>query len=43
VIGPLFLDELRAEFERVRTQRNALFELHKRLRTLTFLDPACGC
>lgn len=43
VIGPLFLDELRAQFERVRTQQGALFEFHKRLRTLTFLDPACGC
>jgi hypothetical protein len=23
--------------------RNKLFEFHKKLRTLTFLDPACGC
>jgi hypothetical protein len=43
LIKPLFLDELWAEFERVKTQRNRLFEFHKKLRTLTFFDPACGC
>ncbi len=43
LIHPLFLDELRAEFERVKGNRNKLFEFHKKLRTLKFLDPACGC
>ena len=43
LIGPLFLDELRAEFERVKGHRNRLFEFHKKLRRLTFFDPACGC
>lgn len=43
LIKPLFLDGLRAEFERVRHQRNRLFDFHKKLRTLSFLDPACGC
>jgi len=43
LIGPLFLDELRAEFQRVRNNKNKLFEFHKKLRTLTFFDPACGC
>ena len=43
LIRPLFLDELRAEFERTRGNRNKLFEFHKKLRTLTFFDPACGC
>jgi very-short-patch-repair endonuclease len=43
LIGPLFLDELRAEFEKVKGNRNRLFEFHKKLRTLKFLDPACGC
>ncbi|MGL4229781.1 MAG: DNA methyltransferase [Casimicrobium sp.] len=43
LIKPLFLDELRAEFERSKGNRNHLFELQKRLRTLNFLDPACGC
>lgn len=43
LIQPLFLDELRAEFERVKGNRNKLFEFHKKLRLLTFFDPACGC
>lgn len=43
LICPLFLDELRAEFDKVKNNRNRLFEFHKKLRTLTFLDPACGC
>lgn len=43
LIGPLFLDELRAEFERVKANRNRLLDFHRRLRTLNFLDPACGC
>jgi len=43
LIKPLFLDELRAEFERIKHSRNKLFEFHKRLRTLHFFDPACGC
>jgi hypothetical protein len=43
LIHPLFLDELRAEFERIKGNRNKLFEFHKKLRTLKFLDPACGC
>ncbi|GAB2745251.1 N-6 DNA methylase [Melaminivora jejuensis] len=43
LIGPLFLDELRAEFARVKNQRNRLFEFHKKLRSLNFFDPACGC
>lgn len=43
LIKPLFLDELHTEFERVKGHRNKLFEFHKKLRTLTFFDPACGC
>ncbi len=43
LIKPLFLDGLWAEFEKVKRQKNRLFEFHKKLRTLTFLDPACGC
>ena len=43
LLGPLFLDELRAEFDSVKGNKNQLFEFHKRLRELTFLDPACGC
>ena len=43
LIGPLFLDELRAEFHAVKTHKNKLFEFHKKLEGLAFLDPACGC
>ncbi|MCX8086265.1 MAG: N-6 DNA methylase [Rhodocyclaceae bacterium] len=43
LVRPLFLDELWAEFERIRHNRNKLFEFHKKLRSLTFFDPACGC
>ena len=43
LIGPLFLDELRAEFHKVKGQRNRLFDFHKKLRSLSFFDPACGC
>ncbi len=43
LIKPLFLDELWAEFGKVKNNKNRLFEFHKRLRSLTFFDPACGC
>ncbi|MGK2940920.1 MAG: DNA methyltransferase [Immundisolibacter sp.] len=43
LIGPLFLDELRAEFERIKNTRARLQEFHNKLRSLSFLDPACGC
>ena len=48
VMGPLFLDELRAEFERLKAARRAAAHgnwrrFRRRLGTLTFLDPACGC
>ena len=43
LIKPLFLDALWAEFDKVKKNRNKLFEFHKKLRSLTFFDPACGC
>ncbi len=43
LIKPLFLDELWDEFRRMKGNKNKLFEFHKKLRTLTFFDPACGC
>nr|WP_296870406.1 DNA methyltransferase [Tibeticola sp.] len=43
LIKPLFLDALRAEFDKARRNRNKLFEFHKKLRSLAFFDPACGC
>lgn len=43
LIGPLFLDDLRAEFDKVKHNKNRLFEFQKKLQMLNFLDPACGC
>ena len=43
LIKPLFLDELLAEFETVKSSRNKLTEFHKKLSELRFLVPACGC
>jgi hypothetical protein len=43
LIKPLFLDELWQEFESVKGNKNKLLEFHKKLSTLKFLDPACGC
>ncbi len=43
LIKPLFLDELWTEFETIKDNKNKLVEFHKKLSTLKFLDPACGC
>ena len=48
VIEPLFLDELRAEFQRLRERRDnrrlpALIAFQHKLGRLRFFDPACGC
>lgn len=43
VIKPLFLDELRAEFESLKGKKNELPKFHQKLSQLLFLDPACGC
>ena len=47
VIGPLFLDDLRAEFDRIKSLRRGrlprLRAFQERLGQLTFFDPACGC
>lgn len=43
VIEPLFMNELRAELVKAKRSRNKLFELHKKIARLKFLDPACGC
>jgi hypothetical protein len=43
LIKPLFLDELREEFESIKQNKNKLPEFHKKLSKLKFLDPACGC
>jgi len=47
VIEPLFLDDLRAEFDRLkslkRDRRRRLEDFQRHLAGLTFFDPACGC
>ncbi len=48
VIEPLFLDELRAEFGRLKARRDTrrraeLERFHRRLGEMAFFDPACGC
>ncbi len=43
LIRPLFLDELWAEFHKIKNNRNKLFEFLKKLGHLNFFDPACGC
>ena len=47
VIEPLFMDDLRAEFERLRKRRRgrlaALRRFKEKLGKLKFFDPACGC
>ena len=43
LIKPLFLDELWADFESIKGNKNKLPEFHKKISQLKFLDPACGC
>lgn len=50
VIDPLFLDDLKAEFDAIRTneelsviqKRNRYRKFHEKLCSLIFFDPACG-
>jgi hypothetical protein len=48
LINPLFVDNLWAEFEKIKAQapggrKHALLAFHDKLCGLKFLDPACGC
>lgn len=48
VIEPLFLNDLRDEFETIKNgptsqRKNKLKAFQEKLGTLTFFDPACGC
>ncbi|WP_259652940.1 class I SAM-dependent DNA methyltransferase [Bacillus paranthracis] len=43
VIQPLFLDELRKEFESVKGSKKKLEIFHEKIANLKFFDPACGC
>lgn len=46
-LNPLFLDELRAEFEHIKTlgkyEADRLRKLRDRLGRIRYMDPACGC
>lgn len=43
IINPLFLDDLRNEFESHKNNKRYLEELLVRISRMKFLDPACGC
>ncbi len=43
LIRPLFLDELHAEFEKIKNNTKRLQAFHEKLAALKFFDPACGC
>ena len=48
VIEPLFMDDLRAEFERLKVRKDSrrqteLRRFQQKLGQLIFFDPACGC
>jgi len=43
LIGPLFLDDLKAELQRIGNSDGRLRAFHAKLADLRFLDPACGC
>lgn len=43
VIRALFLDDLTAEFGRIRKNKGELKKFQQKLSKLTFFDPACGC
>jgi hypothetical protein len=48
VIGPLFLDDLKAELAKIKASRgtgrnNALKAFQEKLSKITCFDPACGC
>lgn len=46
-LNPLFLDELRSEFEHIRTlgkyETDRLRKLRDKLGRIRYMDPACGC
>lgn len=43
IVRSLFLDDLRAEFARIKNNKTQLKRFHEKLGKLRFLDPACGC
>ena len=43
LINALFLDDLKKEFQKIKSSKKKLMQFHEKLAELTFLDPACGC
>jgi hypothetical protein len=43
LIKPLFLEKLWKEFETAKTSIGKLENFHRKIASLRFLDPACGC
>ena len=48
LINSLFLDDLKSEFESIKslkgkTQKERYIQFHRKLASLKFFDPACGC
>jgi hypothetical protein len=42
ILDPLFLDNLKVDFEKSKTTKKELLDFQKKLSSLKFLDPACG-
>lgn len=42
-IGPLFMEDLKAEFGKIKSQSTKLKMFHDKLAGLRIMDPACGC
>lgn len=43
VVNGLFLEDLHAELESAKTNKEKLAALHEKIAKITLLDPACGC
>lgn len=43
IINPLFLDDLKREFNEAKKSTKLLERFYEKLHTLKFFDPACGC
>ena len=43
LVRSLFLDELSAEFAKIKSNKKKLEEFQRKLGSFKFLDPACGC
>ncbi len=43
LLNPLFLEDLQKEFNKAKENENTLEKFRKKISSLTFLDPACGC